>query len=320
VSRNEPTESHTQPVADLEERLSGPAGDEVLHRLVAGEVDGRLAGLAELMRDARHAEPAWHQQAPSGEGLRERKRRLTRQLISDVATVMFAIRGFDSVKVSEVAQRVGVSEKTVYNYFPTKESLVLDTADERIERLATALRERGPRESPTAAVVRTLKEELAPLAHAPDELVSFIPRFAEMVNGSPALRAAWLEVHDRLAAVAREELALLADVDPDAPEATIAGRGLAALAEVGYESQRRHAAAGLRGPALLRAVNSDLDRAGRLLETGLWSFALLARGAGAKQQAVEAARAAQEARDQVVRALRHAHAIWHRRDRTGPHG
>ena len=57
---------------------------------------------------------------------------------------MFATRGFDNVKVSEVADRVGVSEKTIYNYFPTKESLVLDTADEAVERMARALRERGP--------------------------------------------------------------------------------------------------------------------------------------------------------------------------------
>ena len=48
---------------------------------------------------------------------------------------MFVTRGFDNVKVSEVAEGVGVSEKTIYNYFPTKESLVFDQADEGIARL-----------------------------------------------------------------------------------------------------------------------------------------------------------------------------------------
>ena len=61
-----------------------------------------------------------------GEGLRERKKRLMRQLISDTATAMFLERGFDEVRVAEVAAACGVSEKTVYNYFPTKESLLLD--------------------------------------------------------------------------------------------------------------------------------------------------------------------------------------------------
>ncbi len=63
---------------------------------------------------------------PLVEGLRERKKRLTRQLISDTATGMFLERGFDEVRVTEIAVAAGVSEKTVYNYFPTKESLLLD--------------------------------------------------------------------------------------------------------------------------------------------------------------------------------------------------
>jgi AcrR family transcriptional regulator len=43
---------------------------------------------------------------------------------------MFASRGFDAVKVSEIADRVNVSMNTLYNYFPTKESMVLDDAEE----------------------------------------------------------------------------------------------------------------------------------------------------------------------------------------------
>jgi hypothetical protein len=58
------------------------------------------------------------------------------------------------------------------------------------------------------------------------------------------------------------------------------------------------------------AVSNDLDRAARLLETGLWSFSLLARGARAKKQALEAAKAADDAGAQVVKALRQARAAW----------
>ena len=96
------------------------------------------------MRSARRAQEAWHRSRHPDEGLRERKRRLTRQL--DLRRRHDDVRhsGFDNVKVSEVAERVGVSEKTIYNYFPTKESMVLDTADEAVERMARALRERGP--------------------------------------------------------------------------------------------------------------------------------------------------------------------------------
>ena len=281
--------------------------DDVLHRLLSDEVG---ESVAELMRQARRAHEAWHRGSDPHEGLRERKRRLTRQLISDAATVMFAIHGFDNVRVAEVADRVGVSEKTVYNYFPTKESLVLDTADETIERVASALRERRPDESLTQAVVRALKEDMERFGQAPDELVAFTPSFGEMIDSTPALRAAWLEVHDKLAVVARDELAALAQVDPASPEPAIAGRALAGLAQVGFESRNRHITEGLRGDALRDAVTNDVERAARVLEAGLWSFNVLARGGRAKQQAIEAARAAEVARKQVLSALRQARAAW----------
>src|ERR1700755_2376356 len=136
--------------------LSGTSGEELLYRLISDEMGEKIAP---VMRGARRAQEAWYRARNPDEGLRERKRRVTRQLISDAATTLFATRGFDNVKVSEVADRVGVSEKTVYNYFPTKESLVLDNADEGVARMAAALRERRPGESLTQAVVRAIKDD-----------------------------------------------------------------------------------------------------------------------------------------------------------------
>jgi AcrR family transcriptional regulator len=54
-------------------------------------------------------------------GLRERKKRQTRALITEVAQRLFSERGFDAVTVAEVARAADVSEGTVYNYFPTQE-------------------------------------------------------------------------------------------------------------------------------------------------------------------------------------------------------
>jgi AcrR family transcriptional regulator len=286
--------------------LADTSSEELLDRLISDEMGEKIA---QVMRSARRAQEAWHRARNPDEGLRERKRRLTRQLISDAATTMFATRGFDNVKVSEVADRVGVSEKTVYNYFPTKESLVLDTADEAVERMARALRERGPGESLTAAVVRAIREDMERFDQAPDDLIEFIPLFLGMIDSTPALRAAWLEMHDRLAGVARDELAAQAGIDPRDPEPIAAGRALAGLAEVALESRVRRIREGLRGEKLNRAIDDDLERAARLLETGLWSFNL-PRSQRAKQQALEAAQAAEDARTQVLKALRQARAAW----------
>jgi AcrR family transcriptional regulator len=292
------------------------AGEALLDRLISDEMGEKIA---EVMRVSRRAQEAWHRSRHPGEGLRERKRRLTRQLISDAATTLFATRGFDNVTVSEVADRVGVSEKTIYNYFPTKESLVLDMADEAVERMARVLRERGPDESLTAAVVHAIKDDMARFDQAPDDLIEFAPLFLAMIENTPALRAAWLEMHDRLARVARDELAAQAGIDPRDPEPMAAGRALAGLAEVAMESRTRRIREGLRGDALRAAVDDDLDRAARLLETGLWSFNL-PRSQRAKQQALEAARAAEDARTQVLKALKQARAAWAEVRREGGGG
>jgi AcrR family transcriptional regulator len=283
------------------------AGDEILDRLIGDALGERIA---EVMRVFRRAEEARRRRAHPEEGLRERKRRVTRQLISDVAAAMFATRGFDDVKVSEVADRVGVSEKTIYNYFPSKEALVLDNADESLERLTRTLRERRAGESLTEAVLRALEADADAFDDAPEELIEFIPRFIQMIDGTPTLRAAWLELHDRVAKVIRDEIAAQAEIDPSNPEPMIAGRALAGLVDVAFESRVRHISAGLRGQTLRNAVNADLERAARLLDVGLWSLNLLARGARAKRQALEAVTAADQARAQVVKALKQARAAW----------
>ena len=57
-------------------------------------------------------------------GLRERKKQQTRELIAETARRLFSERGFERVSVAEIARVADVSEKTVFNYFPTKEDLV----------------------------------------------------------------------------------------------------------------------------------------------------------------------------------------------------
>jgi AcrR family transcriptional regulator len=73
------------------------------------------------------------------EGLRERKKRLMRQRLSDTATAMFLERGFEGVRVAEVAAACGVSEKTVFNYFPVKEAFVMDRLAATLAALCAGL-------------------------------------------------------------------------------------------------------------------------------------------------------------------------------------
>ena len=59
-------------------------------------------------------------------GLREQKKEQTRRRISDVATRLFLARGYNAVTTAEIAQVAEVAPATLFNYFPTKESLVFD--------------------------------------------------------------------------------------------------------------------------------------------------------------------------------------------------
>src|SRR5258707_12817380 len=94
----------------------------------------------------------------AAEGLRERTKRLMGQQLSDPATQMFMERGFDAVRVTEIAEACGVSEKTVFNYFPTKESLILVRLESTMASLESGLTQPGA--EPAEAALRILKDEL----------------------------------------------------------------------------------------------------------------------------------------------------------------
>src|ERR1700745_4458203 len=85
-------------------------------------------------------------------GLRERKEARTRRLIADAAARLFAERGYEQVSVSDVAREAEVAEQTVYNYFPTKEQLVIDRDQLVQDRMRDLIRSRPSGTSPAAAV------------------------------------------------------------------------------------------------------------------------------------------------------------------------
>src|SRR5580693_9052769 len=124
-------------------------------------------------------------------GLRERRKQETRQLISDVATSLFADRGFDEVTISQVAEAAGVAKMTVTNYFPRKEDLVFDRAGAVVRHLADVVAGRPPGESMLAAVRRDYAEAVA---RADVTLGLSTPEFARMIEGSPALTSRGLEM------------------------------------------------------------------------------------------------------------------------------
>jgi AcrR family transcriptional regulator len=194
-------------------------------------------------------------------GLRETKKLRTRQEIADHAMGLFATRGFDHVTVAEVAAAAGVSEKTVFNYFPTKEDLFFDEVPARQAAIVEAIRGREPGESITSALRRLQSAECPRLAS------QAFATFARIIEESPALLNKELEVMAGFGQVLTD--AIQAELGVDERDARIAAGLLVSVHRQLFRTARKNALAGVHGPAAVRRLRADLDRAYHLLEHGL---------------------------------------------------
>jgi AcrR family transcriptional regulator len=250
------------------------------------------------------------------EGLRDRKKRELRQRISDTATSMFLERGFDSVTVSEVAAACDVSEKTVYNYFPTKESLIFDREEDQARLLREALAERDGAVAIVDAVLEVLESDVRSLYDAwvtagkTNEGLTAIRRFGALIETTPALSAALHGMTERLTQVAAAALAERAGVDPDDPEPQMAATIVMGLWRTQFHAMRRYADGVLTVEGTRDAVIDEIRRAAGVAAGGLSSFNSAVRSASTKEQLREAAEAADAARKQVVAAMKQAKAAW----------
>ncbi len=215
--------------------------------------------------------------APHAEGLRERKKRLMRQQLSDTATQMFLERGFDAVRVAEIATACGVSEKTVFNYFPTKESLILDRLESTMGSLRPGLAEPGI--SPPEAALRILDRELSAMTSwlaaqdDPARAGAMIRRFGTLIRATPSLRAYQSDMMDQFVDVAAAILAERAMMNADDPEPQIAAAALLGLWRIQFQALSKYLD-GTRTPAQVhQAVTADVRRAAQLIDAGLNSFA-----------------------------------------------
>src|SRR5581483_2152988 len=194
-------------------------------------------------------------------GLRETKKERTRQELAAKAMELFVRKGFDRVTVAEVAEAAGVSEKTVFNYFPTKEDLFFDEVPEREARLLAAIRGRKPGESVVSVLHRLQAGDCTRLA-SPDFAV-----FARIIDESPALKAKEIEVMARFTDRLAEEFAGEPGVTPI--EAKVAAYMLISVHWELFRRARAEALAGRHGPGSVRRLRAELDRAYALLEHGL---------------------------------------------------
>jgi AcrR family transcriptional regulator len=194
-------------------------------------------------------------------GLRESKKLHTRQQIANEAMRLFVMRGFDHVTVAEIAAAAAVSGKTVFNYFPTKEDLFFDEVPQREAALVEAIRGREEGESILGALRRLQLNECLRLCSPA------FATFARIIEESAALQAKELEVMAHFVQVLAAEIQR--ELGVDERDARIAAGLLISVHRQLFHAARRQALAGKHGPAAVRRLRADLDRAYDLLEHGL---------------------------------------------------
>jgi AcrR family transcriptional regulator len=180
---------------------------------------------------------------------------------------LFEAHGFGNVTISQIADAAGVSKMTVTNYFPRKEDLVFDQAEESVRGLADAFAARAPGESLLAAIRRDYAERIT----AGD--VTLGPptaAFARMVHDSQTLASRLREIADQAEQALADAIA--AETGADGTQPQIVAAQLAAIHRVLFADSAKRVLAGQPRDEIKPSLTESARRAFDLLEPSLGNY------------------------------------------------
>jgi AcrR family transcriptional regulator len=200
------------------------------------------------------------------EGLRERKKRQTREAIADAALRLFQERGFEAVTVADVARAADVSEKTVFNHFATKEDLVFHRGAERRAELVEAVRNR-PAGASLVEPFRVLTEQMLDgIEGGEAETIVAVPR---LVRESPALLDRLLLLWEQEASALAPAVADAAGLPRDDLVAAVMARTLSWTHRLVFRAAFTRLLAGEDPATIVPDLREQAGRAYDLLESGI---------------------------------------------------
>lgn len=203
------------------------------------------------------------------EGLRERKKRQTRETIARSAMALFQQHGYDTVTVADVARAADVSEKTVFNYFATKEDLVFVEGDARRAALVEAIRARPAGASLVEPFRRQTLDFIDRVERGPSEAIVAIPR---LVTQSATLRDRLFLGWEREATFLTPVIAEETGTSPDDLVAGVVARSLAWTHRLVFRAAFTRLIAGEDKRALAADLRGQAQRAYDQLEDGLREY------------------------------------------------
>jgi AcrR family transcriptional regulator len=125
--------------------------------------------------------------------LRARKQQVMRDAMSEAAAKLFRERGFETVTVEEIAQAAGVSRRTFFRYFESKEDVVVTRFERDTEELLTELAARPACETPLLAIRNALVPAIRSALREADLLRDVI----RLLRETSTLRRALMEHRNR---------------------------------------------------------------------------------------------------------------------------
>ncbi len=164
---------------------------------------------------------------------RTRKRLVTRQTISDVATRLFFERGFDHVTIDEIAEAADVGRMTVFNHFPRKEDMFFDREREMKEVALAAVQTRDVGTSPIQAL-GALAHRLIEQPHPSYPLFGGTYLFVETALASESLKARARQMRDDFVRALADVLADAVNRPRGDPDAHLAAGLIATVWSVAF--------------------------------------------------------------------------------------
>ncbi|WP_053639916.1 MULTISPECIES: TetR family transcriptional regulator [unclassified Streptomyces] len=142
--------------------------------------------------------------------LAQRKRQLVATELTEASLKLFALKGFDAVTVDEIASASGVSKRTFFRYFASKEDVVVQFLAGMGSDIRAALAARPAAERPSEALLHAVS---VPLTTCGDHAERALP-VVRLILRTPALLARFLEHQARWREELTEELAVRLGRDP----------------------------------------------------------------------------------------------------------
>ncbi|MBZ0286701.1 MAG: TetR family transcriptional regulator [Anaerolineae bacterium] len=146
-------------------------------------------------KNAEHRAKPFAESVPSApERLKARKQQVVREALSEAAAALFHARGFEAVTVEEIANAAGVSRRTFFRYYESKEDVMVERLDRDGERLLAELAARPLDEPPLLAIRNALIPAIEYGLQDPD----LVRDATRLLRETSTLRRALMERRNRL--------------------------------------------------------------------------------------------------------------------------